>query len=275
MYHSTNQRGNRQMPYLMTIVRFLLTASLILAGGQLAANPVPKGIKGADNRVRVNGADAKWSALGRVHLAGRGFCTGVLVEPDKVLTAGHCVWNRHTGKPLPPQYLYFVAGYHKESFIAASAIKQITLAPDFQPGDSISLEAAEKDWALLELETPIEGISPIPMLSMTAKDLTQLRGQRQILQAGFGRDSPYVLSVDDQCGIQVKIMDLELVTHNCDAIRGGSGSPLMIQTSNGLRVVALHSSNRHPNSGDPLGLAIPVASISRQPQPVAMNAGGL
>ena len=268
MHH---QFENMTMAYSNRFVVFLIATALIVTSGLLSANPLPKGIKGIDHRIRVNGTSAPWQAIGRLHLSGRGFCTGVLVKPGMVLTAAHCVWNRHTGKTLPPDALYFVAGYHKERFIASSVIRKVHLASGFKPDAKISLDAAEKDWALLELESPINNIRPLPLKSLSADELAGLGDKYPIVQAGFSRDSPYVLTVDDQCVIRLKISDKELIAHDCDAIRGDSGSPLMIHTKDGLRVIAIHSSNRYLKDGYALGLAIPSASVNKLPFPIALR----
>ena len=49
---------------------------------------------------------ANWQAVGRIgtlEKRGKGGCTGVLIAPDLVLTAAHCVVNRKSGR-IRPRY---------------------------------------------------------------------------------------------------------------------------------------------------------------------------
>lgn len=56
-------------------------------------------------RVVVSGDVFPWRAIGRINLAGRGYCTATLIARDVVLTAAHCLWNRDMGRWYPLQYL--------------------------------------------------------------------------------------------------------------------------------------------------------------------------
>lgn len=47
---------------------------------------------GTENEAR------SWEAVGRLELAGRGFCTARLISSDTVLTAAHCVYDGKTGR---------------------------------------------------------------------------------------------------------------------------------------------------------------------------------
>ena len=50
-----------------------------------------------------------WEAVGRLNIGWGGMCTGALIAPNIVLTAGHCLFDKETGEilheaslPLPP-----------------------------------------------------------------------------------------------------------------------------------------------------------------------------
>mgnify|MGYP003888069503 CR=1 FL=1 len=75
---------------------------------------------GDDNRQMVDLAEPPWVSIGRVNRGGRAFCTGVLIAPDKVLTAAHCLYDTAQGQWAPASAIHFVAGYARGEYAAES-----------------------------------------------------------------------------------------------------------------------------------------------------------
>ncbi|MEM7226723.1 MAG: trypsin-like serine protease [Pseudomonadota bacterium] len=191
------------------------------------------GIIGSDDRVLLDPTAWPWTALGRVNREGGGFCTGTLVAPDLVLTAGHCLYDRRSGRRLSPDRLHFVAGYRRGEFLAHSVARDIRqpVAYDVEaPADAGKLA---NDWALLVLERPMD-IEPIGVRPVKGP------ADAALLLAGYAQDRPHLLSLHEGCAVQTRAAGLPLFTHTCDAARGGSGAPLLVKTPDGFALVGLH-----------------------------------
>ena len=97
-----------------------------------------------------------WEAVGRLDIAGKGFCTAALIRESLILTAAHCLYDTD-GSLIDSDRFEFRAGLRDGRASATRGIRRAIAHPDYHPnGDAfVPLEVA-KDIAVLELERPIQ-----------------------------------------------------------------------------------------------------------------------
>jgi len=109
------------------------------------------------------------------------YCTGALVAPDVVLTAGHCASG------LDSSQLYVGAGSENVRDAAVYPVKNLVVHPRFNPDADSWLDPLAHDIAVLLLATPVTGVRPIRLAP--GRD-APLRGPRSNLRAyGWGIDA--------------------------------------------------------------------------------------
>lgn len=228
------------------MIRALL--AWLLAPAMAFAQPAPRaGLGAAEAREAVDASLPPWSSLVRVQSEAGGTCTGVLIAPDRVLTAAHCLVATRTRAWLRPERVNLLAGYDRGTFRGhAVALRYVTGAYDPVAGGPHGA-----DWAVLRLAAPL----PAPALPVVAAG----PGMAAML-GGWQRDRAHALLADTSCGIEARVQDAAgpLLLHGCAATRGSSGGPLLVRAGEGWAVAGVQVAARGEARG---GVAVPAARL--------------
>jgi protease YdgD len=230
-----------------------LLALLLLAGpalGQPASGPPLPGIGPDAARRPAPVAEAPWSSLVRVQSEAGGRCTGVLIAPDRVLTAAHCLVARLTRRLVQPGRVHVLAGYDRGTFRAQARVAALRVGPGFDAATSGPLGA---DWAVLRLTAPLAG----PVLKLAG---LPARGAPAML-GGWQQDRAHALLADTDCPVLALVVDEVgrlLLQHGCAGTRGVSGGPLLVRQDGGWAVAGIAVGAMRQGRG---GLAVAVAGL--------------
>lgn len=100
-----------------------------------------------------------------------------------------------------------------------------------------------EDFALIRLKQAFTALKPLPLWEGDREELTlQLKqAERHVTQAGYPEDHLDTLYRHENCQI-TGWAQRAVPSHRCDTLPGDSGSPLMLYTLTGWRLIAIQSS---------------------------------
>lgn len=156
-------------------------------------------------------------------------CSGVLIAPDVVATAGHCVREISDDNNIPPlNKLYFVFGYHvkRENGIGTQKFSQNQI----YTGKEIISGALynDKDWAIIKLNRPVDPTVAQPV-KLIKKHNVQLHDKIYVIGYPSGLPLKYAPNAEVRDNSHP-----DYFKANLDTFGGNSGSPVFDQKTNEL-----------------------------------------
>lgn len=185
---------------------------------------------------RLNtGEDSRgWEGVGRLDIRGKGFCTGSLIAPDLVLTAAHCLYDRHTGARIDQSEIEFLAGWRSGRASAYRNVRRAVVHPDYEYDGSATTDRVRNDLALLELDHPIRNTTVLPF--KTAERPT--KGDA-IGVVSYALDRAEAPSLQEMCHVMARQKGVLIMS--CDVNFGSSGAPIFRFDNGEAKIVSVVS----------------------------------
>ncbi|MGP1397466.1 MAG: trypsin-like serine peptidase [Inquilinaceae bacterium] len=183
-----------------------------------------------------------WAAIGKLTFSGGGYCTGALVAPRVVVTAGHCLAGPWMGDG--PQAFY--AGPADNGWTARSDIAAVEIAAGFDYDRfAAGSDLDGLDYGFVLLTAPIGteiGYFTVRPLSGREMSVARTGEGSPVIQAGYGGDGSGVLSIRTGCAVARGPVPGTL-SHGCDTRPGDSGSPLFLDREGRFELIGIDSAS--------------------------------
>jgi protease YdgD len=164
------------------------------------------------------------------------------VGPSLVITATHCLVDKRSKKYFRPQQIHFTAGLRGSRYTAHAIAKQILPSPKFDTTRRTPKDDAMHDWALLVLTEP--NGNQFGYLGWRHGDkgriIDNFKKRTKYVQAGYSQDQQRRLSAHAGCHFNGYLKSARLALHDCDAVSGASGSPIIQIFRGKLQLVGMH-----------------------------------
>ncbi len=223
----------RELKTLALMLGLVFGSMPVLSPSAMAEN---SGLIALKDRGKLLG----WEAVGRLDL-GNGFCTAVLIAPDLLLTAAHCLFDADTRAPRDFSTMTFRAGLRYGRSIADVRVARGTAHPDYNPvGRKQRGQQIRHDAALLQLVRPIPAQTAAPFALHSGR----MTGER-VSVVSYARGRSGAPSWQKDCGVLGQAQGLIAV--DCDVTFGSSGAPVFMKENGRARILSLVSAGTTEN----------------------------
>ncbi len=223
---------------------------------------MPVAVFGSDDRTAPPPSLQPYQeALGLLfNIRSRTVCSAFCVADGMIATAAHCIY-RAGGAAVAPKLadFWFARSYDTAKDYARIAGFNIGAASQNVLAGSTTLNLsppidATRDWALVRLSRPICSKSKFDIVAMPPDEIVKQSQQKKLFQLAYHRDfkqwrvaysrpcsSARSFDAADWPAIAADFTLPEtLVLHTCDTGGASSGSPLLIETPQGPKVVGIN-----------------------------------
>jgi protease YdgD len=209
---------------------------------------------------------APWTAaIGELDVGNAGqHCSAVLVAPDTIVTAAHCLFLGSAQAPASPYNLTFTPNLGALPALPPSRGVAFKGVGGIIRGGKLKGEDVGNDWAVVTVSPPVAGVQPLPVAELPVSGMLQLiaSGDR-LVTAGYGNGSYDELRVHPPCRIippaelGMKAEDSIVIT-SCAFQVGDAGGPILLIDGAGQpALVGIFSGyGRNPKTAAPLGLGV-------------------
>ncbi len=246
---------------------FLGAVALLTAAGQVCADDAgtPKlqlaAVFGADDRetlpARLQPLREKIGVL--FNIRQRSVCSAFCIDASTIGTAAHCLFKTSGEKPPRLADFWFARNYDTVRDYARIAGYQTGAAAQHVVAGSFSLSTvppidATRDWAFIRLSRPVCSKGGIDVEAIPVEQIVREAKAGRVYQLSYHKDfKQWQPAYSKPCQIERTFGGVswpaiasdfhsaeQLLLHTCDTGGASSGSPLLMDTPQGPRVIGIN-----------------------------------